>query len=326
MTRAVVSKEERSCRVFSFRDRSLAAILSIERFYDRHGLAVFWMIMAVFAARAWVSSKSKALWFDELLGLSAATAPHLRDVFSALAKPIDINPPLFDLLVRLSIRLLGYSAFAARLPAFLGVLAFLFCLYLFISRRLSPSYGVLGVVLVLSSDAVTYAWESRPYGLLLGLTGAAMVCYQRRTSRRGAGSLIALLVVCASLPCTHYYGVLVIGPFLVAELVRAIRDQQMDWPLLGVMVMAPGLALILLSPLIIRQRAAIAHFNSPGYPHSFIQGADLISPPAWTFSIALVVLAWGCWMAASERDVKDTDVERRFSSAEWVLGGGLLCL
>jgi hypothetical protein len=148
------------------RDRLLVCIQSTQEYYDRHSVEAFCLLAGFFSVWAWTSSLAKPLWFDELPGLSAS-----------------------------SIDLLGYSAFAARLPAFLGMLVFLVCLFVFVSRRLSPSYGVLAALLILCTPVTSFAWEARPYGVILGLTGLAMLLYQHRTEHRHLPSLMALVLV-----------------------------------------------------------------------------------------------------------------------------------
>ena len=103
---------------------------------------------------------------------------------SALKAQIDYSAPLYHIIDHFVIRALGYSAITARLPAFVGVFSLLIALYLFVSRRLSPIYGLLAAMLVLCTPARTYAWEGRPYGLVLGLAGVALLMYQRITDER----------------------------------------------------------------------------------------------------------------------------------------------
>ncbi len=312
--------------VLILRDRLPIWMRAAEQYYDRHGLRIFCLLMAVFSTWAWVGSRARLLWLDEVLGLSAATAPQLQDVFSALARPVDINPPLYHLLARLSIASFGFSAFAARLPAFLGMLVFLLCLYIFISRRFSPCYGVLGALLVLSTYVPTFAWDARPYGVLLGLTGLAMVSYQRRAERKDIASFVVFSLVCFLLPLTHYYGTLVIGPFLVAEVARTIKQKEMDRPSVIVMLLAPSAALFLLRNLIGAQKLALSHYQAPGHLTSFVYGTEMFIPPAWTICIAIAALAFGVWVGTAAEESHLTRTHPEFSAPELVLAISLLSL
>ena len=308
------------------RNRLLFWTESAEDYYDRHALGVFCLLMGVFTVWAWLISQAKPLWFDELLGLSAATAPRLQGVWWALSRPVDINPPMYHVLARLSISFLGYSALAARLPAFLGMLLFLLCLFAFVSRRLSPSYGVLGTLLVLCTNISWYASDARPYGVILGLTGLAMVSYQRRIQRGDLTSLIVFFLVCCCLPLTHYYGTLVIGPFLAAEVARTIEQKRIDWLQIIGTLLAPAVTLFLLRDLIRSQKPILAHYHSQGSLTSFLTGADLISIPAWAICIGIAALALGNWLGAAARDKRRTVIDPEFSGPELVLAVSLLSL
>jgi hypothetical protein len=320
-------KEELSERQSLVRDRLLSWVRSTEAYYDQYGVGFFCLLMGLFSALAWVGSQGKPLWFDELLGLAAATAPRLQSVYAALAKPVDINPPLYHLVTRLSVSVLGYSASAARLPAFLGILVFLTCLFVFISRRLSPSYGVLGALLVLCTQVSEYAWESRPYGMILGLTGLAMLSYQRRIEKRTLTPLIVFCLVCCCLPLTHYYGILVVGPFLAAEAARGFERKQIDWPLVVVAVLAPSVALFALHGLIHSQKAILSHYHSLGFMAYFTSGFDLtVNLPSWAIWLGIVILVLGSWLASGERDPGTGRIRSEFTAPELVLAASLLSL
>jgi hypothetical protein len=314
----------RTGQVSFLRDRLLLWSQSAQRWYDLHARAVFWLVLALFAIWAWAASQGKPIWYDEFATLVSATAPTIKDLMAALAKPVDANPPVCSLLVRLSIAALGYSSLAVRLPSFLGMSLFMLCLFRFVSRRLSPSYGVLAALLLLSTTAAEYAWEARPYALLLGVVGVAMVAYQRRLEQ---GSRASLLVFCLSLflvPFTHYYGVLTIGAFAAAELARTLERRRFDWPLAAGLVIAPCAALFLLRNLIRAQSAPLSHFHSQGSLTAFFHGYELYKIPAWELCLAVAALAFGAWLAGGSQEGEDAGAG--FSLPELILALTLLAL
>ena len=312
--------------LFCFRRLLSLRIRSAENVFDRYATMTFFLVACFITFWTWVESHSKPLWFDEQLGLAASTMPQIRDVIMALALPVDINPPLYHILARTSINLFGYSAMAARLPSLLGMLIFLFCLFVFISRRLRRSYGVLAVLLIMCTPVSSYTWEGRPYALLLGFTGIALVSYQRRVERRGILSLIVFIICCACLCLTHYYGVLIVCAFGITELLRTIARLQVDWQLQIGMLFAPSTTLFLLRHLIISQKAAMEHYHAQGALQSFVYGYGLLSTPTWVLCIGIAGLAILHWLQISAQDETGEAHGPGFSSSELALAATLLAL
>jgi hypothetical protein len=76
--------------------------------------------------------------------------------------------------------------------------------------------------------------QVRPYGLLLGLFGLAMLSWQtavRRQSHRAWALLVLALAIALAIN-THYYGVLLLAPLCAAELVRTCQIRRVDRPVL----------------------------------------------------------------------------------------------
>jgi hypothetical protein len=282
--------------------------------------------MCLLALCAWCASEPKVLWFDEQLGLAAARVPRLADIPAALALPVDINPPLHHMLMHLSIGLLGYSAMTARLPSLLAMMGFLLCLFVFVSRRLRPSYGILAVLLVLCVPVIQYAWEARPYTLLLCLTGTALVSYQARIDGRGIVPLTALLVSCAGLILTHYYGLPIVGAFAAGETVRTLRRKQFDWPLAGGLLVAPGATILLLSGLIRSQLAVIRQYPAHAQLYTLMDGYGLYTMETPVFCVGLAGLALLPWLGRSAEERPRQGEGAGFSAPEIAVAAFLLAL
>lgn len=312
---------------FSLRRTLVFSIRSAEALLDRHAKIALFLLACLLSIWTLAESSSKPLVYDEQVALAAANAPHLGDIIAALAIPIEFNPPLFYVLARLSIKLLGYSAMAARLPSFLSMLVFLLCLFAFISRHRKASYGVLGVFLVLCTPVSQYAWDARPYALLLGFTGIALVSYQSRTHHKGVLALLAVILSFACLPVTHYYGVLIVGSFVLSEIISSVSRKQIDWALLIGMLFAPLVALFPFRHLIASQMAGLKHFHSQGTLGSFIGGYDLFRIPAYVFYLSILAIAIFVILQTSVKDETfEEDSLPEFSESELTLAVFLLLL
>ena len=178
------------------------------------------------------------LWHDELYTFYIAQAPSLSQLWQDLR--LDLNPPLGYLLARAAMQLFGNSAFAVRLPSMAGVLTGSLCLYALVSRRLRPSYGLLAVLIFWSTPALYFATEARPYGLVLGFFGLAMLCWQRAgDSPRPAWAVPTLAFAVTGMMLSHFFAVFFLVPFLLAEFIRLIRLRRPDWPISAALLL-PG--------------------------------------------------------------------------------------
>ena len=75
-------------------------------------------------------ASQKLLWHDEFFTLHVSRLP-LSNLWAAFATPSDQTPPLFHLVTRAFTWLLGDRLIAIRLPAMLGFLLAMLCLYQF---------------------------------------------------------------------------------------------------------------------------------------------------------------------------------------------------
>jgi len=295
---------------------------------ERFAPAMAVLLIVTFAAWAWFASRGTRLQFDELLELSASSAPTSGQVLSYLAAGVDFNPPLSHLLVRASMSLFGDTELAARLPAFVGVVLLLICLYSLLSRQFTRSYGVMAMLAILCLPVRDYAVQARPYGLVLGFSALALICY-RNACQRGdrALALIGLAGCSAALVASHYYAALVIGVILAAELARTWELRRVDWPVL-VCCAAPALAVLWsLRHAMSQQRQQIAHYFSRGNLLSFDHGFDVLAMDPVVYCVALVFV-----IIAIEFHWRGTQVQTPAAAAiglplrDITLGAGLLLL
>ena len=135
--------------------------------------------LAYLTATAWLAVRDQ-LWNDELFTYYFAHLPDFRDVWDQLSTGVEQTPPLYYAMTRGALRAFGDNNRALRLPGLVGVLVACACLYTFVARRSSLIYGLIAALIVLSSQAVFYAHEARPYGVVLGFAAAALLCWQLR--------------------------------------------------------------------------------------------------------------------------------------------------
>ena len=187
------------------------------------------------AAVSLLASHYSLIHGDDLLELWVDNVANIHQLFHIQSSlPLAIDPFFYHGLTFLEIRLFGISPIALRLPSLLGFLLMQGCLFYFVRRVASQRAAVFALALPMFTVVFGFTILVRPYGLLLGLFGLAMLSWQtalRRKSHR-AWALAFLALTIALAINTHYYGVLLVVPLCAAELVRACQGRRLDLPVL----------------------------------------------------------------------------------------------
>ena len=236
--------EKGACRFCCFVDRSPLWFLA--------GLSLLY-----FGASATLACL-KLMWFDELCTYSIAALPNATAIWSKLASGTGPMPPSFYLLTRLSEQGFAPTHLAIRFPELIGFLIASLCLFHFIRRRTNALYGLIGMLAVWISAAYPFAYEARPYGLVLGFCGLALVCWQAATEHeRRIWAWLGLFAACVGAVASHYGAVMLVFPLTLGELVRSISRKKVDW-LVWLAFGGAGLPLLIFFPLL---RASISPYG-----------------------------------------------------------------
>jgi 4-amino-4-deoxy-L-arabinose transferase-like glycosyltransferase len=286
------------------------------------------VLVALFSIWSWLASREVRFWYDELLELSAARASTVREVLSFLRAGVDYNPPLSHFLIRVTTSLFGESEWAARLPAFLGMVMLLICVYLFVSRWMNRAYGLLATLVLLCLPIRQYAVQARPYGLVLGFSALTILLYQQAVHSRTRILALAGIGICtACLVATHYYAALVIGAILPVERIRTRTSTSPDWVLLSCIAGPPIVVLAMLWGIISSQRHQLTNYFSRGNLLSFDHGYDILDLDPLVYCLALVLISLLFWLRrtrATSRPIVDFPEEA--GTPESLLGASLLLL
>src|SRR5262245_28495696 len=111
----------------------------------------------------------------------------------------------------------------------LGYWSMCVCVYLFVRRYASPLHATIALLTPASTLAFNYAYEGRPYGLMLGFGATALLCWQRacETPVRTVWLLGLGLSVGAAV-ASHWYAILIVVPITIGECVRWRRRGRLD--------------------------------------------------------------------------------------------------
>jgi Dolichyl-phosphate-mannose-protein mannosyltransferase len=196
---------------------------------DAGPVRAFLLLTIFYAVVVFGLSTVKLLWLDELITLHIAQLGGASAIWQALRQGADPNPPLTHLLVHLCLRLFGVHEFAVRLPVVAGYWIGMLSLFLFLHRRLSPTWALSGTLLSMTMAAFEYSYESRSYGIFYGLCMAAVLCWSRAvdpSSSRSSTAIrrLSLLGMCLALAAgisTNYFAVLAFIPIAAGEVARS---------------------------------------------------------------------------------------------------------
>jgi hypothetical protein len=246
---------------------------------------------------------TKPLWHDEIFTLYLATRTTVGGLWDALRTGADLNPPLYHLLVKAAAALVGPGALAARLPAVLGFTVATLAIYVFLRRRLAVPSAMAGALIPSVSAVLPYAYEGRPYGVVLGFSALALVAWQRRGDEPAPRlAPLACGVALVAATSTHYYAVLMLLPLAAGELARMFVRRRLDVPMLT--ALAAGLTpFLFLWPLIAGARQFTSGFWSRPDPGQLTDlYHHLLDPLALPLLVAAVglSLAWAWdWLRSS---------------------------
>lgn len=215
----------------------------------RPGLFVLGALAVPYFVTTVVASSRRHLWNDELFTYYFARLPGLTDVWRQLKTGVEQTPPLFYVVTRASLWAFGNGNVAIRLPEIVGVFVACCAVYRVSERRTSVAGGAIAALVVLCSAALPFGYEARPYGLVLGLAGVALLLWQRRadTGSAWAAAGVALALTCAV--SVHYYALLLVVPIGAAEAVRVAQRRRFDLGIVSALV-APLAPLVAFAPLI----------------------------------------------------------------------------
>jgi hypothetical protein len=172
----------------------------------------------------------RPLWYDEILTALTARLPTAHDIVAICKAGGDGQPPLYYFLVRPAIHLFQNEAIGIRILSLGGYLLLCLALYVFVARRTARPYGLIAMLIPGVTDCWYYAAEGRPYGIVLGCTGLAMISWQSATGeKKRAASLVTLSLALALAFNVHYYAPLLIVPFAIAEGMRLSFSRRPDW-------------------------------------------------------------------------------------------------
>jgi hypothetical protein len=253
-------------------------------FPERHpGILFFLIVLLVLPLGI---AGAKPLWHDELFTFYIAQAPNLSTLLQQ-TRTMDLNPPLSYLFVRALFHLLPASAIVCRIPSMAGFVLCMWCAYSFVGRKLNTAWGVVAALFLATGPAYGFAFEARPYGLMMGFVALAFIGWQRATDPKSESRLGLLLLVVGGFGAllSHVFAIFPWTILILAELVRVRTSRRVNWQVLLALLFTL-IAVVTYLPLI--RTHAVSYFPAAFQPHLI----DILVFCAIIFRQREVALMW----------------------------------
>lgn len=262
------------------RARSCLILDWIERRHRWVAAAACALLLTSLSARAY----AKPFWHDEIYTIVETDLPSVGEIWRAERDGLDLLPPLNSLLTRGVRAVLGAGRVSTRLPAMLGFASACGIVFAFVRRRADSSMALVAAALLTFTCSYRFAYEARPYGLMLGLSALALYSWSEAAAGRHRSRNLATmaLALCAAM-WAQYFSILLLLPIAVAELWRQVSLRRADWSMWAALAAALA-GLLPLWPLI-----TAAHSEAGGFWGS----ASSFGPLATYAFLFLPVSDWG---------------------------------
>jgi hypothetical protein len=228
---------------------ALSALDSLIRLWENLVLSVSLIVITTFSL---MFALRRPFWMDEYLVLHTALAGSPTAVWNLMkGAPLSVDPPIYHFLVLFFVRIFGPTEFVTRLPSVLAYTLMSLLLYRFVRKYADIYTGLVVLALCLACGTFYYAYEARPYALVLAADTLALLCWSNivdpQHDRKLALSGLFLGVAIAV--GSHWFGGLVLVPLGFGELVRTSQTRKLDFGVWTALV-AGGTTVVAYVPLL----------------------------------------------------------------------------
>lgn len=278
-------------------------------------------------AQILILSSEKYFWYDEFFTMYVARLGSVQSIWQALTSGVDFNPPLFYVITNASKGVFGETRLGMRLPEIIGFWIFCVSLFRFVERRTNIAAGFVAMVFPTLTGAIYYASDARPYGLLLGFCGLALVCWQKVIER--ASNIKWTVAFSAALAggfLIHCYGLFLALPFVTVELVQAVRLRRWNRKVLSAVILPAVPSVLMHLPLVHSVRSLIkgtsfAELSPPGWGQIGAFYSFLLSPCMAVVIAVIVLMGFDYTLSTTSRVVSTIE-----KTADMMLSAAFLLL
>jgi len=249
--------------------------------------------------RVWLAAV-QPLWFDEAWSLMVAATPDWRALVHETR--VDVNAPLYYVLLHAWTTLVGTSNLALRLPGLIAVAA---------SAAIPLGRRVPGLAFEsrLALAVMLFAWwgvdmflGGRAYGLLLALSTLQCLLFAELIDNPTTHRALAWAVVSALAILTHYYAAIATGVEGLVYLGLCRRQALRSWP--AALAFLPAFAWIAWHAprLLAFANLDVAWHGAVGPAEALALGGFILNPSAPAIGLVVAALAGAAFLAVRDRE------------------------
>jgi len=234
----------------------------------------------------------RLLWADEIATFMTASRPEIP-LLDMLRSGMDVMPPLYLYLARLSVSVFGATDLAVRIPAMVGGILFSLCFFEILRKWCGSVWAVIGMVCMFQGILVSYVTEARSYALVVGLLALASLAWQRATGPGRTWKIVVMGLAMGAAVAGHYHAVIGLLPIAAGQLARDYRNRRLDFAIWSAMVI-PFLVLAAHMPLFLTIRAAyngVLPGSKDGAVYRFVDTLRRMSESLYLIP-AVLLLRW----------------------------------
>ena len=206
-------------------------IEAVAQWMERSPIQCMLVLVLIYTPLDIIEAHSHLMTNDEIYTWHIAQAPTIRRML-AMAREVDLHPPLHYLLQRWSLKLDLPRWLGSRLPNMIAGLITVLALFRFAAKHYGNTLGMTAAAAFIVSPAIRYAWENRPYMLLMCALMLLICAWEQAiSSNRTWRSVVCVLCASTLMVSDHLIGVACLAPFAVGEVIRLFRRRKADWPL-----------------------------------------------------------------------------------------------
>lgn len=147
-------------------------------FKKRFSVATVLAAIMILAALLRLPTLKMGLWLDEFVALYLCSQPSIHSMLSLAPSGMDLNPPLFHLILRGFTHIFGTGEVTVRIPSFILGVLLIPAVYWLGKTIHSQSVGMLAACFAaLSPQANYFACQARPYALAVDLACLSLVFF-----------------------------------------------------------------------------------------------------------------------------------------------------
>lgn len=279
------------------------------------------MTACLLISTVWQTRK-EFLGHDELFTSILASNPNYGEMFQAVRRGGELNPPLYFTLEWLIARVAGNGDLAMRALSGFSVTAAAWVLFFALRPLAGRRLAALGVMLIigLGRDVFMFMNTARYYGWLFLLVALGVAVVLRLSAGgpvRGRGLLAVFLVNCA-LVYTHLYGCFYSGMLFVALFASDWLRREIRWKVFGTWLAAWATFLAWIPTTLQQIRSVtVGVWTPPGYYTLgfFINELGLDAPVA--LIVMLIILLGALVLVCNSRCAAGSELDRIHAPLGW---------